>query len=209
MNLTPEQKQAVLDGTGFPWLDNQNPLHVFDWTAEFGSSRPVEIDLGAGDGGYVLGAAAQRPDHHFIAVERLLGRARKIARRALARNLSNLRILRLESGYFIDRMCPPASVDVLHIMFPDPWPKRRHHKNRLIQPPFLQAAHRVLKPGGELRFTTDHAGYFDWAMEVWKGEIGWTEGDLWDHAADPKTEFQLTFDQEGRPTHRARWIRTP
>ena len=191
-----------------PWLSNEKILEKLDWAEVFGNRHPLEIELGAGDGGFLLDYAAERPSRNFVATERLLGRARKIAKRISRRGLVNVRILRLESAYFLKWMCPEGSVDIIHIMFPDPWPKRRHHKNRLIQSEFLKTMHQSLVSGGEVRFTTDHAEYFDWALKVW-GEAGtlFEKRGPWDASTDPKTDFERHFMEEGRSFQRCAWVK--
>ena len=188
-----------------PWLANDDLLRVFDWREIFGNDNPVEIELGAGDGGFILEYANRHPERNFIAIERLKGRGNKIAKRAGQRDLTNLRALRLQSEYVIAHMCPPAGVSVIHIMFPDPWPKRRHFKFRLIQPEFLAAAHRALVGGGIIRFTTDHEEYFQWANKVWSSLAGWKNIGDWDANDDPKSDFQQQFEAEGKISHRCRW----
>jgi tRNA (guanine-N7-)-methyltransferase len=189
------------------WVPSANLFEPYDWAHLFGNSHPVEVELGAGDGGFILELARRHPERNFFALERLLGRARKIAKRGQERSLRNLKVLRLESSYFIQRLCPPESVAVVHIMFPDPWPKKRHHKHRLIQPRFLDLLARVLVAGGEVRFTTDHEGYFNWAMEHWSQAPGWRDGGTWDAAEDPRTDFELLFREEGRMIYRRRWLK--
>jgi tRNA (guanine-N7-)-methyltransferase len=184
-----------------------DPCVRLDWRALFDNDHPVELDLGAGDGGFALAYAQQHPEINLLAVERLLGRVRKIEKRAARAKMTNLRVLRLEFGYTVKYLLPPGSVSIAHIMFPDPWPKRRHWPRRLMQSEFVRDVTGALKPGGELRFTTDHAHYFETAQQAVTDASVLQRAPEWDWFNDPKTDFQKTFDAEGRATHRARWIK--
>ena len=124
--------------------------------------RPLEVDLGCGDGSFLMAMAAHYPERDFLGVERLLGRVRKVCRKATRRGLANARVLRLDSRYVVEWLLPEAQVSRLHLLCPDPWPKVRHHRRRLVQADFLEAVRRVLVPGGEFLFMTDHQEYFEW-----------------------------------------------
>jgi tRNA (guanine-N7-)-methyltransferase len=180
----------------------------FNWREIFGNDHPVELDLGAGDGGFALAYARQHPEINLLAVERLLGRVRKIEKRATRTGLANLRVLRLEFGYTVRYLLPPGSIAIAHILFPDPWPKRRHWDRRLVQPEFVRDLAQALRPGGEFRFTTDYAHYFETAQEAVAEAQVLARAPEWDWSSDPKTDFQQTFETEGRATHRARWVKS-
>ena len=161
--------------------------------------RPLEIDLGCGDGKFLLEMAAHYPDRDFLGVERLLGRVRKVCKNIGKRGLANARVLRLESRYTAEWLLPRESVSRLHLLCPDPWPKMRHHRRRLIQEEFLQAIWDLLEPGGEFLFKTDHPGYFEWA-EAKVAAFGKFERLDWPEDAFfyPKTDFQLLWESEGK-----------
>lgn len=167
--------------------------------------RPLEVDLGCGDGTFLLEMARHHPERDFLGVERLLGRARKVCRKITRQHLENARVLRLESRYVIEWLLPEAAVSRVHLLFPDPWPKVRHHRRRLVQPDFLAAVSRVLVPGGELLFMTDHEEYFQWA-EGKVDEVSCIERVAWDEDAFfyPKTDFQQLWESEGKTVWRMR-----
>lgn len=165
----------------------------------FATPAPLEVDLGCGDGTFLLEMAAHHPERNFLGVERLLGRVRKVCRRAEQRGLKNLRVLRLESLYTLQWLLPEGSINRLHLLCPDPWPKAKHHKRRLFQEPFLRAVHRTLIPGGEFLFKTDHPEYFEWCEEHLAAfplltPLSWAE----DAFFYPKTDFQKQWEAEGK-----------
>jgi len=175
----------------------------------FDDDHPLEIDLGCGDGSFLLDLARALPEHRFLGVERLLGRARKVCRKAERAGLDNLRVLRLESRYTVEWLLPPASVRRLHLLCPDPWPKARHHRRRIIQPAFLAALSRVLEPGGEFLFKSDDADYFDWTLEHLAAcpalePVPWPD----DAFPYPPTDFERQWLAEGRTIQRLRYRRS-
>lgn len=175
----------------------------------FPGSQPLEIDLGCGDGSFLLGMAAQYPERNFLGVERLLGRVRKVSKRITKAGLGNAKVLRLESRYTVEWLLPTASVARLHLLCPDPWPKVKHHRRRLIQQPFLDAVWNALEPGGEFLFMTDHPEYFEWGgVEIERfgrfERLEWNE----DSFFYPKTDFQIQWEAEGKSMCRLR-VRKP
>ena len=132
----------------------------------FDSPRPLEIELGAGDGSFLVAWAAQNQGRNFLGVERLLGRLRKIERKARRAGLMHVRLLRIEAGYFLEYLVPPQSVSALHVYFPDPWPKRKHWRHRLINDVFTEIVSRALVPGGVVYMRTDDSPYFAQMQQV-------------------------------------------
>ena len=190
-----------------PWLSSQRLFPPYVWTEVFGRTAPLELDLGAGDGVYAEARARREPDRDFIAVERLLGRATKIAKKALRGGLCNLRILRLESSYFVRNLCAPNTVDVITLRYPDPWPKRRHHGNRILTREFSADAARACRSGGRLQLTTDNQEYFDWACREVAACPPWKEDAAWTGGGEPTSEFEEKFKQEGRSVYRRAWVK--
>jgi tRNA (guanine-N7-)-methyltransferase len=132
-----------------------------DFVRIFGRPGPVHIEIGTGKGTFLLGQATSLPNDNFLGIEW----ARKYYRYAVDRigrwGLTNVRIIRTDAAGFITEFVPDESVDCFHIYFPDPWPKKRHHKRRFICPANMEHLIRCLKTSGQLRIATDHADYFE------------------------------------------------
>lgn len=173
----------------------------------FGTGEACEVDLGCGDGGFLLEMAAHYPERNFLGVERLLGRIRKVCRDAEKRGLANVRGLRVESRYFLEWMMAPGSISRLHYLFPDPWPKEKHHKNRLVQESFIPVLHRALAEEGEMLFKTDHEEYFQWVCELMDASPLFTRAE-WNAVFYPKTDFQKQWEAMGKPIFAARFIKS-
>lgn len=184
------------------------PNHYFqrlDQDAIVREDRPLEVDLGCGDGSFLMDMAGHYPERDFLGVERLLGRVRKVCKKLTRRDLTNCRVLRLESRYTVEWLLPQASISRLHLLCPDPWPKFKHHRRRLVQQEFLQAVWDALIPGGEFLFMTDHEEYFIWAEEK-VAAFGKFERLEWEENTFfyPKTDFQIQWEGEGKKMHRLR-----
>ena len=137
-----------------------NYFAPLDFDALYGVAAPLEVDLGCGDGSFLTAAAAANPERNFLGVERLVGRVRSACQKITASRLTNARVLRCEIGYAVCHLLPPAAVAGFHLMFPDPWPKRRHAARRLFTQGFLNSLERALLPGGTIRIATDQKEYF-------------------------------------------------
>ena len=173
-------------------------------------SRPLELDVGCGDGTFLLQMAAHFPERDFLGIERLNGRVAKICRRAARLGLTNVRVLGVESSYALSWLIPPGTASRLHLLFPDPWPKKRHAKHRFMRPDNLAGIHRVLQPQAEFLFKTDHAPYFEEAVTVLATSplfhpVAWD-----DSAFYPITDFEQHWLDQGCTINAARWTaRTP
>jgi len=167
---------------------------------QFAYIKPVEIELGAGDGSFIAQYAKLHPEHNFIAVERLLGRARKVEKKAIRAGLENLRIIRIEAGYLIKYLLPERSIIKMHIYFPDPWPKARHSKNRLIQPNFLKDLLKIMETGGEIYLRTDSTAYFEQMIDVFGQFKEFQKIETPDELKQIKTDFEQEFISKGLQT---------
>ncbi len=147
-----------------------DPAERFDTESTFGRSAPVVLEIGCGDGASTLAMAQAEPDLDVVAVE--------VYRRGLAQLLSgidragvtNIRLVRGDGVDVLDHMFATASLTGVRVFFPDPWPKARHHKRRLLQPDTVALIADRLRPGGVLHAATDHAGYAEQIAEVGDAE---------------------------------------
>jgi len=207
----------------FYWQDDWQvrPAEALEWKPEdyFRRARleeifpqrvgaPLEIDLGCGDGGFLLAMAERYPERNFLGVERLLGRIRKVSRKARRKGIENVRLLRLECAYAVEWLLPPGCAMRVHLLCPDPWPKQRHHRRRLVQTTFLKSVHGLLEDGGEFLFKTDHPDYAEWVeekVEMVGGfeRLPWEEGDFF----YPQSDFEKQWLAQGKTLHRLRLAR--
>jgi tRNA (guanine-N7-)-methyltransferase len=178
-----------------------------DLGALFPKLQPLEVELGSGDGSFLVQWAQLHPEHNFIGVERLLGRLRKLDRKGSRAGLTNLRALRIEASYFLEYMTPATSLCALHIYFPDPWPKRKQRKNRLVNQRFAEAAATALAPGGLVFLRTDDPDYFAQMNSVFGADVRFHAEKTPDELIEVLTDFERGFLARGVRTLRSAWQR--
>jgi tRNA (guanine-N7-)-methyltransferase len=146
-----------------------------DFASIFGRTGPVHIEVGSGKGTFLVNQARAHADIDFVGIEW----ARKYYRYAVDRmgrwGLKNVRLIRTDAAAFVAENIGDESVECFHIYFPDPWPKKRHHKRRFISDTNLGQMLRCLKRGGTIRMATDHADYFEHIKGVLAGRAGEVE----------------------------------
>jgi len=169
----------------------------------FGRDQPLEVELGSGDSSFLVEYARRNPDHNFIGVERLLGRIRKLDRKGRRAGLVNLRGVRLECSYFLEYLLPPHSATALHVYFPDPWPKRRHWRHRLINERFPALASQALVPGGRVYLRTDDQAYFAQMAAVFGASPLFQPVETPADLCGLLTDFERDFQARGVATLRA------
>ncbi|MFN3512396.1 MAG: tRNA (guanosine(46)-N7)-methyltransferase TrmB [Phenylobacterium sp.] len=140
------------------------PQEAFDPRALMPGAAEVWLEIGFGGGEHMAAQAARRPEVLVIGAEPFLNGVASAVRHVEEQGLSNVRLHDGDARELLARL-PDACLDRAFILFPDPWPKARHHKRRLIQPEVVAELARALKPGGRLRFATDWANYADWTLE--------------------------------------------
>ena len=198
--MSPAQQRAyetLLPRYGVPYADA--PL---DFAALFGRAAPVVLEIGFGMGETTAAIAAAHPDIDFLAVEVHAPGVGALLRRIETGRLANVRLIRHDAVEVVATMIPLGTLAAVHVYFPDPWPKKRHHKRRLLQPAFVRALAERLRIGGYLHVATDWADYAQ-AMLVTLGNEpllanrfdGYAPRPAW----RPQTKFELRGTRLGHP----------
>jgi tRNA (guanine-N7-)-methyltransferase len=169
----------------------------------FSKPQPLEVELGCGDASFLAEYARRNPDQNFIGVERLLGRIQKLDRKGRRAGLANLRGVRIESAYFMQYLLPPHAASALHIYFPDPWPKKKHRRHRLINENFTALARAALAPGGVVYLRTDDTDYFAQMTGVFGVSREFQKAETPAELAEVLTDFEREFNAQGILTLRA------
>jgi tRNA (guanine-N7-)-methyltransferase len=183
-------------------------LERIDLAQLFPRSQPLVVELGCGDASFLLEYARTNPGFNFIGVERLLGRIKKIDRKGRRLGLSNLRGVRIESGYFLEYLLPPGCADALHIYFPDPWPKLKHRRHRFINERFPTLATQALRSKGTVYLRTDDTDYFEQMLRVFADDARFEKIETPADLLQIKTDFETDFNARGIPTLHATYQRT-
>jgi tRNA (guanine-N7-)-methyltransferase len=195
--LSPEELAPYL------WTPTDPPQPI-DWPALFGNPNPVEIEVGSGKGLFLLTAATSCPVVNFFGIELAKKYALYAAGRLAVRKLVNAKMAPTDAGRVLRDSVPDASVQGVHVYFPDPWWKARHKKRRVFTPAFALSCRRILLPGGKLHVATDVEEYF--------GVMTGIVADLPEFrplsppapaGGDYLTNFERKARQKGQPVYRA------
>ncbi len=178
-------------------------LERIELASLFARPQPLEVELGCGDASFLVEYARRHPGRNFIGVERLLGRIQKLDKKGRRNGLTNTRGIRIESAYFLEFLLPPHSAVALHVYFPDPWPKKKHRRHRLIGEAFPTLARQALVPGGAVFLRTDDADYFQQMNEVFAAAGEFEKTGTPPELAEITTDFEREFNAQGIPTRRA------
>ncbi|MBN2301209.1 MAG: tRNA (guanosine(46)-N7)-methyltransferase TrmB [Lentisphaerae bacterium] len=174
----------------------------------FEHKQPLEVDLGCGKGRFLLAHAQHKPNVNFLGVDRQLARLRKIDKRIQKIGIANVRLLRIEAVYAVRFLLPQHSVTVLYLFFPDPWPKRRHHKRRLFNAQFLDALDKALNDNGKIHLATDHLGYFHEMRSLLEQDTRFREIAPFIPPETEKTDFEMVFQNQNTEIGRASFQKT-
>jgi tRNA (guanine-N7-)-methyltransferase len=200
----PPIPDDVADNPEAAWIDFR------EWFGD--PARRFEIEIGSGKGTFLVQQAALEPETNFLGIEWAGEFYRYAADRVRRNGLENVKMLRADASEIIKRRTPTGIVRVVHLYFSDPWPKKRHHKRRVVQDDFLRECHRVLAEEGELRIVTDHSEYWAWMNERFDALAPRDGQGLFTRAEFRKpesagegevvgTNFERKYKREGRPFH--------
>lgn len=185
----------------------EGAINLHAWFDKERQNLPLDLEIGSGKGTFLVKQATAVPDVNYIGLEYARAYWRHAADRLRRHGIQNVRMLPGEAGFFIRNYVPHQSLTQVHIYFPDPWPKARHNKRRLVQAPFLELLHAKLKkpaPGVQICLATDHLDYFHW-MEDHASQVAHLFERL--PFQSPKaaaqgemvgTNFEAKYRQEGR-----------
>ena len=186
-----------------PVIELLPELHVarLEVAELFGRNAPLHIDLGCGDGSFLCEMAQHFPKRNFLGIERLTKRVEKV--RCKAEKIENVRVLRADTLFAVRYLLPESSVETFYLLFPDPWPKRRHQFRRIFTRDFLDAIAAALEKHGVLRIATDQFDYFYQIERLGRAHLHFqVVPPSPDDAVLPVTKFEKKFRDEGAPIYR-------
>jgi tRNA (guanine-N7-)-methyltransferase len=182
----------------------QTGFELLDLRALFGNDNPVVLELGSGKGRFLLMSAAEHTARNFIGIEKSLHYHRVIRARAARRGLTNIRLINHDAFLVLSKMLPDRSIAEVHIYFPDPWPRPRERKRRMIRQEMLEQVRRILVEAGSGIYVTDHEEYFEKSApliaQYFRSETR-TPGP----ADPPRTNYEAKYREEGRPIYEVRF----
>ena len=201
-NRRPRSKQTRPDTLTHAFRLFGSSAEKLERLHQFLAEAPLEIEIGSGRGEFILDRAAQKRDRHFLAFEVKNKLMRRIAKRAGRQGLENLWVSDDDARHTLPRLLSPSSVDVFHILFPDPWWKPRHQVRRIFVPPFIDVLAILLRPNGLLRAATDVPGYALHIRELLEAHVEFEYAPLEVaecYASATPTDRQVFCDEIGRP----------
>lgn len=204
-----------------------------DWPAVFGNDAPIHVEIGSGSGHWLAETARLHPEINYLGIEKATSEVRRATDKLRRRGVCNVRLLRYDAAYILSRYMPSGEIEAFHIYFPDPWPKSRHAKRRVVRPEVAAEIARCLRPGGMLHVKTDVDAYQEQILQVLGAvraltlveqrrldlELPRAEGDNLlalleqpDKSRLPEalrmtTNYERKALAAGRPDHYTRWMR--
>lgn len=205
----PEPRRRLVPVISQPYLVEYPDLSApIAWASLFGNDHPVELEVGSGKGLFLANEASKRPETNFFGIEISRKYALRATERVAKKALANVRVLPGDARLFLSKYTPSASLDAVHVYFPDPWWKKRHRKRRVYCEGLVVDLERVLRPGADLWVVTDVEEYFGVILTLMASHPRFTKQaepkpNEPGHELDYLTNFERKYRIEGRPIHRA------
>lgn len=194
-------------------LEPEVGVEQLDWRRVFGREGRVEVEVGIGKGRFLLACASARPEVLHFGIEWSNEYLRLVETRAERANLDNVRFVRADASDLVRRAIPEGSVSTYYIFYPDPWPKKRHHKRRFLQAANVDALAKTLVPSGWLHVATDHDDYWSVIEPLLDAHLAFARQPVFGGPEFPLpvdgalTNFEAKYEVEGRSRHRGSWRR--
>jgi tRNA (guanine-N7-)-methyltransferase len=194
-----------MDASSFVIDPRHSGFDRIDLAALFGNRNPVILEIGSGKGRFLISSAIEQPEVNFIGIEKSLHYHRLIHARVERRGLTNVRLINHDAFVVVQKMIGDASLAEVHIYFPDPWPRPREQKRRIIRPEVLTEIRRVLVPGGSGILVTDHQQYFEKAAPLIEQHFR-AERRIPGPDDPPRTNYEAKYRGEGRAIYEVRFF---
>ena len=206
-------KRVVLPNSGFPVVIDSGSVHGrLNWGDLFSNDGTVEVEVGFGKGRFLIETAAVHPEVNFLGIEVAKKYLELVAWRVMKRGLTNVRLILEESETVFNNHIAGSTVNACYIFFPDPWPKKRHYKRRLLQGPFVDDLARALVPGGRVHLVTDFKEYYEAALPFFRENPKFdpVEEDPAGCGAEDLvlSGYELKYRTQGRPIYRSLWAKS-
>ncbi len=176
---------------------------TLDFSQIFGRAAPVAIDIGCGNGRFVLSSAVRRPDWDHVAIDILPLVIRYATRRANQRGLSNTRFAACDGSRFLSQFCSPASIDEIHIYHPQPYTESERQHRRMLTPEFMALVHRALRPHGKLFLQTDNPAYWEYFKQLVAATMHWhDQAEPWPEDPHGRSRREFMATEQGLTIYR-------
>lgn len=203
--FTKGQQQAISDYYQ-DFVIPYNKAEKLDFKSLFANENDVVIEIGFGMGASLAQMAEENPHINYLGIEVHEPGVGSILNKIGKKNLKNIKLFHFDAFLVLNDMIADESISGIQVFFPDPWPKKRHHKRRLIQTNFCDLLAKKLKQGGFLHIATDWQDYADWCLEILNGHVDYANKDLNKGFVDkPESRPTTKFEQRGQRLGHGVW----
>lgn len=194
--------QRIIPITSPNFIAERTPDKPLDWSVIFGNNRPLALEIGCGTGHFIREQALKQPEINFLAIDIYNKGCLKTCAKIDGTGLGNVRVMRIEARWLLEKGLQPESLAAVYINCPDPWPKKRHRSRRLVNREFLLMLAQYLMPGGDFFFSTDFGNYAEDVSEQirdLKGYRNLLQGD-WTNSLPgyPISKYMQRFIEKGQ-----------